>query len=100
MAIPSRKRTRVRWVAIGLLICLGYTAYIFVDQERQLNGLRREADDLRAKEATLKAENEQLSQEQQQLQSDTYIEKLAREELGLVKPGETPYIMGQQNSLR
>jgi cell division protein FtsB len=76
---------------------VSYVVYLVVDQERQLSGLRREADSLRAKEATLKVEHERLNQEQQMLQTDAYMEKLAREELGLVKPGETPYIMKQQN---
>lgn len=97
MAKPLKKRKRIKWPVMFLLICLGYIVYIFADQERQLNGLRREADNLRAREATLQVENERLSQEQQLLQTDAYIEKVAREELGLVKPGETPYIMGQQN---
>lgn len=97
MSKPSRKRKQIKRVLILLLICLGYVVYLFADQERQLIGLRREADNLRAREATLKAENEQLNQEQQLLQTDAYIEKVAREELGLVKPGETPYIMGRQS---
>lgn len=97
MAKPLRKRKRITWPVMFFLICLGYLVSIFADQERQLDGLRREADNLRAREATLKVENERLNQEQQLLQTDTYIEKVAREELGLVKPGETPYIMGQQN---
>lgn len=97
MSKPSRKRKRITWTVMFILICFGYTAYIFADQERQLNGAKREADNLRAREATLKAENERLNQEQQLLQTDAYIEKVAREELGLVKPGETPYILGQQN---
>lgn len=97
MTKSLRKRRRIKWTVVCLLICVGYVAYLFVDQERQLGGLRREADNLRAREATLKVEHERLSQEQQMLQTDAYMEKVAREELGLVKPGETPYIMGQQN---
>jgi cell division protein FtsL len=96
MEKPIRKRKRLKWTAMLVLICLGYVAYTFANQERQLSNMRHEAESLRAREATLKAENERLRQEQSLLQSDAYIEKVAREDLGLVKPGETPYIMGQQ----
>lgn len=96
MARRPKKQKRVKWAAVLLLICLGYVLYMFVDQERQMAALRRETENLRAREATLKADNERLNQEQQLLQTDVYIEKVAREELGLVKPGETPYLVGQQ----
>lgn len=91
-----KKQKRFKWVTFLLLLCLGYVIYMVVDQERQLIAIRRETENLRAREATLKAENERLYQEQQLLQTDKYIEKVAREELGLVKPGETPYLVGQQ----
>jgi cell division protein FtsL len=86
----------MNWAVVLLVICVGYVIYTFADQEKHLATLRREAETLRAKEATLKAETERLKQERQLLQTDAYIEKVAREDLGLVKPGETPYIMGQQ----
>jgi len=96
MAKISKKQRRIKWTTILLLLCLGYVIYTVVDQELQLASLRREAENLRAKEATLNVENERLKQEQQLLQTDAYIEKVAREELGLVRPGETPYLVGQQ----
>ncbi len=36
--------------------------------------------------------NEKLEEEKKQLQTPEAIEKVAREELGLVKPGEVPYV--------
>lgn len=94
----SKKKKRIKWTTFLLLLCLGYVIYMVVDQERQLAVSRREAENLRAREATLKAENERLHQEQQLLQTDAYIERVAREELGLVKPGEIPYLVGQQQT--
>lgn len=98
MVKVSKKQKRIKWAAILLMLCLGYVIYMIVDQERQLANLRHESENLRAREATLKAENERLSQEQRWLQTDAYIERVAREELGLVKPGETPYLVGQQTT--
>ncbi|HBS59711.1 MAG: septum formation initiator family protein [Bacillota bacterium] len=96
MSKPLRKRKRIHWVVVLIGFCLLYVVYSFADQALQLSKLRHEASNLRAREATLKSDNERLSQEQQLLQTDAYVEKVAREELGLVKPGETPYILGEQ----
>lgn len=38
--------------------------------------------------------NTELVEERTKLNDKAYVEKLAREELGLVKPGETPYVQG------
>lgn len=49
------------------------------------------------KEALL-AEGRRLQEQIQELNKDSYIERIAREELGLVKPGETviiPAVPGQ-----
>ena len=96
MPKPLRKRKRIQWVVVVVCFCLLYVVYSFADQALQLSELRREASNLRAREATLQSDNERLRQEQQLLQTDAYVEKVAREELGLVKPGETPYILGGQ----
>ncbi len=40
----------------------------------------------------LKKENQELSEEVRLLKVPSYIEKVAREELGLVKPGETLFL--------
>jgi len=41
--------------------------------------------------------NANLNDERTKLNKPTYIEKIAREELGLVKPGEIPYIPAGKN---
>jgi cell division protein FtsB len=77
-------------VVVGLLVLLilGYTVF----GERGLVNLvrtRRQAEALLAEAARLKEENRRLREEIQRLRSDRgYIERLAREELGMVKPGE------------
>ena len=80
-------------VAIGLivLITLGYTVFgehgliRMVRYKRQTQKLVKQSDNL-------KAENENLRQEIERLKNDrAYIERLAREELGMVKNGELVY---------
>ncbi len=51
--------------------------------------LNRQADGLRQEIKALQADNEKLQKEATYLQSDEGLEKLAREQLGWTKPGET-----------
>lgn len=54
--------------------------------------MRAESNQLNRSVTELQADNERLQARIQQLESDDrYIEKIARERLGLVKPGEVVY---------
>lgn len=50
--------------------------------------MRQEARAVERRIEQLKRENHRLSQELEYLRSDQYIEKVAREDLGLVRPGD------------
>lgn len=57
-----------------------------------VNGYKEEQEKLRASNATLARENKQLAEEIHELKTDPFaIEKIAREKLNLVRPGETVY---------
>lgn len=80
---------RVGWGALGVLLVITLIA-IFLPPVRQYQELRhREAvlqEDIRLEEQMLK----QLKEQQERLQSDPrFVERIAREELGYAKPGET-----------
>lgn len=82
---------RAAWIALGVLFVVGAVA-AFAPPIRQYRELRRmEADlqeEIRLKEELL----HHLKQQQERLQSDPeFVEKIAREELGLARPGETVY---------
>lgn len=53
----------------------------------------RQVDDARARLAQLTAENEALQADVEALSTDAEIERLAREKLGYVRPGETAYVV-------
>lgn len=53
--------------------------------QKQINLAKQE-------EQTVKTKNLELKDEVKMSKSDSYIEKLARERLGLIKEGETPVI--------
>lgn len=55
--------------------------------------MRQEARAIQQRIEQLKQENRRLSRELDYLKSDEYIEKVAREELGLVRPGDVPVVI-------
>ena len=56
----------------------------------------RQREEIRILESTLaevQRTNEQLKEETTRLNTDAYIEQQARERLGLIKPGEEPFLV-------
>ncbi len=58
--------------------------------------LNQEADGLRSQIVALRAENLQLQHDIEQARTDPAIEAIAREQLGLVKPGDHPVVLVAQ----
>lgn len=78
------------WLAVLLIVALAITlAGIF--PFRQLLAQQRQVESTEAKLDALVIENERLAEEAELLQTQAEIERVAREELGLVRPGETGY---------
>lgn len=75
-----------------LVILLGYVGYILVSQQIIMHRQKKEIKAYNVEAQKLKDENKKLQDEINLSKSDKYIEKLAREKLGLVKEGETPVI--------
>jgi cell division protein FtsB len=69
---------------VAALFLFGLPGRTYLNQQRSLN-----AAEVRLQ--VLSAENVKLDQRAQQLQTDAEIERLAREQYGLVKPGEEAY---------
>ena len=59
----------------------------------QLYGSKAEADGLKEEIAALEQENKHLLKNKELVTSDAYIEKIAREELGMSRLGEQPVII-------
>ncbi len=91
---PGRDRsmtrlTRPGWIVVGVLLVLAVMAVFGDNGVLALRQLRGEVDSLVREVRTLEAQNERLSRAISELQEDPgVIERIAREELGLVRPGE------------
>ncbi len=77
-----------------LLYALVATGHKALDNYR----LNREADALRTQIRGLRTENIQLQKQIEQARMDTAIETIAREQLGLIKPGDHPLVLVAQSA--
>ena len=95
LALPAPRQTRLpRWVVP--LIVLSVVALLlnaFGSSYLTTYRLRREAARLDREVQVQRRENAQQREEIRRLHTPEYIERLAREQLGLVKPGEIPVIL-------
>ncbi len=92
-----KKKKRVRFSRLRLFIFLIISMTVFLLLSYPAYKDWREQEILKKKlEAELRkvrVENAKLKEEIEKLHSDDYIEILAREKFGLVKPGEKSYIV-------
>lgn len=94
----SRHRTlRIRWFRLAIVALFVYFIFLCVGQQSKLSAIDSETRATGQQLEQLKQTNASLMEERDQLNNPAYIEKLAREELGLVKPGETPYMPAKKN---
>jgi len=76
-----------------LFLLLGAAFLTQVVPYRQIIDSQRQVSSAQARLADLEAENKTLQADVDALNTDEEIEKLAREKLGYVRPGETAYVV-------
>lgn len=81
------KLSKVLW-AVAIL----YVGYIFVQQQIRLHDLRVEEKEVAAEIEQAQQENEELTHVMDIMDTDEYIEKVARQKLGFVKPDEQVFV--------
>ena len=80
---------------MGLLLLAGLAVLAVswgLPQYKKVNALRAQLSELEERKLQLQEERRRLEEELRWLQTDAAMEKIAREELGLVKPGEYPLL--------
>ena len=73
-------------IVIGLLVSAAYPVRSYLSQEAEIDSLERRA-------GVLAGANRRLQGEIRSLQDPAYIEKLARQCLGMVRPGEIAFVV-------
>lgn len=85
-----RKKKRFNFKSILIILVFVYIGYIVVSTQISMNKIKAEIQLKQVELAKIKDNNQKLQDEVNMSKTDAYYEKLARERLGLVKPGETP----------
>ncbi|MDF9409225.1 septum formation initiator family protein [Pelotomaculum isophthalicicum JI] len=83
------KLSRSKLPTLVVMLLLVYLAFTFGSQFSSLASMQRDVGNIEQQVQELKQKNEDLRNELQHVQSDSFIEKTAREKLGLIKAGET-----------
>ena len=81
---------------VGIILAV-YLGLSLVNQFNKLQVMHGDLDLMQKEVDTLKAKNESLREELKNVQSNAYVEQMAREKLGLVKPGEKRIVPVDKN---
>jgi cell division protein FtsL len=92
----KQKKRSFNWFIVLLVVVIGYFSYATVEQQIRLNAIAKEQAAVQIRQDEAKKINEELKKEKADLEKPEYIEKVAREELGMTKQGEMPYISSKK----
>lgn len=84
----TRRTFRFKGPAVVLLLVLGFVFYSFGEQMIELYNVRNEVEKIQGQMEDLQKKNLEMKKKVEFLESDAYVERMAREKLSLVKPGE------------
>jgi cell division protein FtsB len=86
-----RRRAALRTALLGLGL-VGFL-FAFVYPTSTFLSQRTRIDEGEARIARLEEQTELLAHRNEELEGDAAVERIAREQYGLVRPGETPYVL-------
>ena len=94
-ALKKKKRKLIKKKSvlyiIGAIVII-YFVYILISQQVSIGSKNKEIKALQSEIDQASAETEKLQKQVDNLQDPEYIEKIAREKLGLVRPNERVYV--------
>lgn len=85
-------KKNVNFKKVVFFLLLIYAGYIFVSQQIIIGNIKKQVIQRKTELENLQEKNQKLQDEVKMSKSDSYIEKLAREKLNLIKEGEIPVI--------
>ena len=82
-----------RIISITIVLILLFSSITLTKNIWDSNRKIADLNEIKEEERSLKLENEQLEKELEKSKSKSFIEEVARNKLGLSKPGETLYVV-------
>jgi cell division protein DivIC len=89
------KKKNIKKLLFAAVTC--YLAFVFISQEVTSLRIKAQISNEKAQLQVLKDDNQKLQDTVNLSKTPKYIEKLAREKLGLIMANETPVIDNSQN---
>ncbi|GEM_PF-438860 len=89
---PRIRRWRARPMAVCLVVFVIYAVVILITQQIRLMEFERNISRVSQEIASAQSTQNELNEQIDYMSTDAYIEQIAREKLGLIRPGEIPYI--------
>lgn len=72
-----------------MLLVMVYMGFSLVGEMKKLEAMRQNVEQIEQEMQQLQSKNAELHKTLEMIKSNDYIEQMARENLGLVKPGES-----------
>lgn len=91
----DKKATKNKYASIKIIICLVffvYVGYTLISQQFSLSEKKAQLDAVNQQIVQANEEKEELVAQSKTVNTDEYIEKVAREELGYAAPDEIIFI--------
>lgn len=95
-SLPRVVRAASRRRGLGRLVMLGVILAVlgsYVSPVRSYLERTKQIDRERGIKEEISRQHELLLEEREKLQNNEYIEQVARRDLGLIRPGEQPYVV-------
>lgn len=90
---PRGNRQGFSWFYLAVATVVVYFGYCFFNQQLYLNGVNEKYQVAEQRLATAQKINRSLREEKAGLEDLHRVEKVAREQLNMVRSGEMPYIL-------
>jgi cell division protein FtsB len=88
--MKKKKKSKFWFIVVALILL--YSGYISISLKGLLDSKKEQHAELQNKITLQKKQKAELEKQMKNIDSDEYIEKVAREELGMVKKNERVYI--------
>lgn len=87
------KKRKLKFSHIIFLVLVCYFGYTLLSQQLMISRKKSELCKYKEQNKKIEEENKYLSDQIEYSKTDEYKEKLAREKIGLIKPGEVVYVI-------
>lgn len=92
VAEMSKRKKKSPLAAVSVAVILVYLLFTALNQQKLLNAKDIELNRVESRIDEETKLNEELTKEKHEIQSDEYIEKVAREKLGMVKKDQKVFV--------